>query len=342
MQDWAVLIRINDIEPLGASRLNSTNMSRPTEDDLPDYSEDEPKIEEHKTAPKRGTYAGLHSAGFSEFLLRDELMNAIQECGFEHPSEVQQEALPQAMMGSDIICQAKSGMGKTAVFVLSVLHRLELPPEPVSVIVLAHTRELAYQIKNEFDRFSRQMTGVTTEVIYGGVPISEHVKKLKTPASIIVGTAGRLNSLVRKGELKLDKLKHFIMDECDKLLEQLDMRSDVQSIFRLTPHEKQVMMFSATMNSEIRQVCRLFVQNPVEIYIDDETKLTLHGLQQYYVRLCDAEKTKRLVDLLDALQFNQVVIFVKSIERSVHLNKILAKAGFPSTTIHSGLSQGER
>jgi ATP-dependent RNA helicase UAP56/SUB2 len=130
------------------------------------------------------------------------------------------------------------------------------------------------------------------------------------------------------------------MDECDKMLEQLDMRSEVQSIFRLTPHEKQVMVFSAMMNTEVRNVARLFV-NPVEIYIDDETKLTLHGLQQYYVRLGDAEKTKRLIDLLDALQFNQAVIFVNSIERAVHLNKILESAGFPSTTIHSGLTQKE-
>jgi ATP-dependent RNA helicase UAP56/SUB2 len=316
-------------------------MNHPTEEELPDYSEEDEKLEERKTAPKKGTYAGLHSAGFTEFLLREELMNSIQECGFEHPSEVQQEALPQAMMGSDIICQAKSGMGKTAVFVLSVLHRLELPAEPVSALVLAHTRELAYQIKNEFDRFSRHLA-VRTDVIYGGVPISEHIEKLKNPPPIIVGTAGRISALVRRGDLKLDKLKFFIMDECDKMLEQLDMRSEVQSIFRLTPHEKQVMMFSATMNTEVRNVARLFVQNPVEIYIDDETKLTLHGLQQYYVRLNDAEKTKRLIDLLDALQFNQVVIFVKSIERAVHLNKILESAGFPSTTIHSGLTQKER
>jgi ATP-dependent RNA helicase UAP56/SUB2 len=317
-------------------------MNHPGEDELPDYSEDEEKVEERKTVPKKGTYAGLHSAGFTELLLREELMNAIQECGFEHPSEVQQEALPQAMMGSDIICQAKSGMGKTAVFVLSILHRLELPPEPVSALVLAHTRELAYQIKNEFDRFSRHMPDVRTEVMYGGVPISEQIQKLKNPPHIIVGTAGRISALVRKGELKLDKLKFFVLDECDKMLEQVDMRSEVQSIFRMTPHEKQVMMFSATMNLEVRAVGRLFVQNPVEIYIDDETKLTLHGLQQYYVRLGDAEKTKRLVDLLDALQFNQVVVFVKSVERAVHLNKILIAAGFPSTTIHSGLSQNER
>jgi ATP-dependent RNA helicase UAP56/SUB2 len=116
----------------------------------------------------------------------------------------------------------------------------------------------------------------------------------------------------------------------------------VQAIFKLTPREKQVMMFSATMNKEIRAVCRKFVQNQVEIFIDDDTKLTLHGLQQYYVRLAEAEKNRKLVELLDALQFNQVVIFVRSVPRANELNKILIEAGFPSTAIHSGLSQDER
>jgi len=120
------------------------------------------------------------------------------------------------------------------------------------------------------------------------------------------------------------------------------MRSDVQHIFRMTPHEKQVMMFSATMNKEIRNVFRKFAQNQVEIFIDDETKLTLHGLQQYYVRLAENEKNRRLIDLLDALQFNQVVIFVKSVSRAIELNKILVDSSFPSTAIHAGLKQEER
>ena len=317
---------------------------RGQEEDLPDFSEenDPEETKTNKTRVKKSGFSGLHSAGFSEFLLKEEIMNSIHECGFEHPSEVQQEALPQAIIGSDIICQAKSGMGKTAVFVLSVLHQLSGPPKPVSVLVLAHTRELAFQIKREFDRFSKRLEGLKTEVFYGGVQMSQQINSLKTPPTIVVGTPGRILALARKGALKLENIKHFIMDECDKMLDQLDMRSDVQHIFRLTPHNKQVMMFSATMNKEIRNVFRKFVQNQVEIFIDDETKLTLHGLQQYYVKLTENEKNRRLIDLLDALQFNQVVIFVKGVNRAIELNKILVESRFPSTSIHSGLSQEER
>jgi ATP-dependent RNA helicase UAP56/SUB2 len=120
------------------------------------------------------------------------------------------------------------------------------------------------------------------------------------------------------------------------------MRRDVQEIFRQTPHDKQVMMFTATLNKEIRPICKKFMQNPLEIYVDDEAKLTLHGLQQHYVKLQESEKNKKLTDLLDALEFNQVCIFVKSVSRANELNRLLVECNFPSICIHSGLTQDER
>jgi ATP-dependent RNA helicase UAP56/SUB2 len=120
------------------------------------------------------------------------------------------------------------------------------------------------------------------------------------------------------------------------------MRRDVQEIFRATPTTKQVLMFSATLSQEIRPVCKKFMQNPLEIYVDDETKLTLHGLQQYYIKLEEAEKNRKLNDLLDSLEFNQVIIFVKSTSRANELNKLLNECNFPSIAVHSGMPQEER
>lgn len=120
------------------------------------------------------------------------------------------------------------------------------------------------------------------------------------------------------------------------------MRRDVQDIFRATPHHKQVMMFSATLAKEMRPVCKKFMQNPLEIYVDDEAKLTLHGLQQFYVKLSEREKNRKLNDLLDTLEFNQVCIFVKSVARAVALDRILTDCNFPSICIHSQMSQEER
>jgi len=119
------------------------------------------------------------------------------------------------------------------------------------------------------------------------------------------------------------------------------MRKDIQNIFFQTPVDKQVMMFSATMPTDVRDTCKKFMQNQEEIFIDDD-KLTLHGIQQYYVNLKESEKSRKLNDLLDALLFNQVIIFVKSIQRAIELNKILVECNFPSIAIHSALETEER
>ena len=162
------------------------------------------------------------TTGFKDFLLKPELQRAITDCGFEHPSEVQQECIPQAVMGTDIMCQAKSGMGKTAVFVLCSLQQLDDAPPPLSVIVLCHTRELAFQIKSEFDRFTKYLdaTKFSLDVCYGGIPINQQKERLsKKPPTILIGTPGRMLALAKMKALDLKNVKHFIVDECDQMLE---------------------------------------------------------------------------------------------------------------------------
>ena len=317
-------------------------------DDLVDYEEEEASVETTDAKSKvkevkKGSYAGIHSSGFRDFLLKSELLLAVTDCGFEHPSEVQQECIPQAVLGMDIICQAKSGMGKTAVFVLALLQQLVPEEGQVDSLVLCHTRELAFQICQEFIRFSKYLPEVKVKVFIGGFPIKQHIALLEEDVpNIVVGTPGRILQLIKMKKLPVGKLKRFVLDECDHLLESLDMRRDVQTIFRATPHEKQVMMFSATLSKEIRPVCRKFTQNPEEIYVDNESKLTLHGLQQYYVKLTESEKNRKLNDLLDVLEFNQVVIFVNGVRRAKELNKLLVECNFPSMAMYGGLSQEER
>lgn len=137
---------------------------------------------------------------------------------------VQQVCIPQAILGTDVLCQAKSGLGKTAVFVLSTLQQIEPVAGEVSVLVMCHTRELAFQIKNEYQRFSKYMPEVKTEVFYGGTSWDENVKILadkSTHPHIIVATPGRLNALVREKKLRLGSVSRFVLDECDKMLDQI-------------------------------------------------------------------------------------------------------------------------
>lgn len=139
-------------------------------------------------------------------------------------STVQQVCIPQAILGTDVLCQAKSGLGKTAVFVLSTLQQIEPVNGEVGVLVMCHTRELAFQIKNEYARFSKYMPEVKTAVFYGGTDIKENEKILKdkeTHPHIIVATPGRLNALVRDKKLRLGSVSRFVLDECDKMLDQI-------------------------------------------------------------------------------------------------------------------------
>jgi len=291
----------------------------------------------------KGSYVSVHSSGFRDFLLKPEILKAIVDCGFEHPSEVQHECIPQAVLGMDILGQAKSGMGKTAVFVLATLQQIDPVDGEIAALVMCHTRELAYQIAKEYERFSKYMSSVKVGVFFGGMNISKDEETLKNNCPhIVVGTPGRILALVKSKKLNLKNLKHFILDECDQMLEQLDMRKDVQEIFRATPHEKQVMMFSATLSKDIRTVCKKFMLDPMEVYVDNEAKLTLHGLQQHYVKIQEKEKNRKLFELLDALEFNQVVIFVKSVQRCMALAQLLIDQNFPAIAIHRAMKQEER
>eukprot|EP01006_Ploeotia_vitrea_P028568 TRINITY_DN61244_c0_g2_i2.p1 TRINITY_DN61244_c0_g2~~TRINITY_DN61244_c0_g2_i2.p1 ORF type:complete len:345 (-),score=56.95 TRINITY_DN61244_c0_g2_i2:939-1973(-) len=243
-------------------------------------------------------------------------------------------------------------MGKTAVFVLSILQQLD-EDEPnngaVKALVLAHTRELAFQISKEFARFSQYIEGVNTAFYYGGTPSKTDRNNLisakanGTYPDIVAGTPGRILDLINSRTLNVNKLQHFVIDEADQMLESLQMRAVVQEIFKKTPRTKQVMMYSATMSAPTRATMKKFMQpDPVEIYVDSEEKLTLHGLQQYFVNLDENQKNRQLVNLLDALDFNQVIIFVNTVPRANALVGLLRECSFPALCLHSGLSQEDR
>jgi len=233
-----------ELEKTGDTSTVVESVSKPDDEELPDFDEEENqddavKEEEKDGETKKGNYAAIHASGFRDFLLKPELLRATVDCGFEHPSEVQHACIPQAILGTDILCQAKSGMGKTAVFVLACLQQLDASEKAVKVMVICHTRELAYQIKHEFERFAKFFSAVKTAVVYGGMPIDKDKEMLKDDCPhVLIGTPGRVLALCRTKDLKLDKLSQFVLDECDKCLDKLDMRKDIQQIFMETPKKE--------------------------------------------------------------------------------------------------------
>jgi len=314
------------------------------DEDLPQYDSDSDKEEEGAAAKPAQSAAGhisTSAASFRDFLLKPEILRAINDCAFEHPSKVQEESIPDGLAGNDIVAQAKAGMGKTAVFVTVTLERINVD-DGLQALCLVHTRELAYQVAKEFERFKAYLEGITVQCIYGGVPLPTQQKQLESdkPHSV-VGCPGRVKVLVQKKNLDLSKLKIFVIDEVDKVLEKQDMRSDVQEIFYTTPKNKQTLVFSATMPPEIKSTVMKFVRNPKEILIDMD-KLSLHGLSQFYVKLEESQKTRKLTDLMDILEFNQVIIFVRDKRRAASLNKILQESKFPSIELHSDMDATDR
>merc|ERR1711933_539346 len=185
---------------------------------------------------------------------------------------------------------------------------------------------------------------LTIDYYLGGEPVDLQIKKMQiNPPNIVVGAPGRILLLAEVGQLKLNKVEFFVLDECDKVLQNVDMRTQVQGIFKRTPHDKQVMMFSATLSDDIRPVCRKFTKNPMEIYVHDQTKLTLNGLLQHYVNLPEEkQKNRKLFDLLDDIDFNQVIIFVRSQDRAEALARILHAGQFPTAFIHGRMKQDDR
>lgn len=287
-------------------------------------------------------HAGVLASSFRDMLLKEQIQRAITELGFEHPSEVQQDAIPQALTGHDVICQAKAGMGKTAVFVIAILQQLSADmAEGVDSIVLCHTRELAYQIHQEFMRFAKFMPEVKVVALCGGFPKTTHQDLLKETTHIVVGTPGRILDLINDGSLKVGSVKHFVVDECDQLLGS-DMRVDVQRIFKLCPKDKQVMMFTATLSSPNKAIAVKFCSNPEFVIPDSETKLKLEGLVQYHVRIDEAKKNRKLHGLLRNLEYNQCIVFVKSLQRCKKLHEVLIENNQPCSMVHGKIPVEKR
>ena len=318
-------------------------MADPVENELLNFEDAEEPVEVKKDQKVKGHYVGVHSTGFRDFLLSPELNQALGDCGFEHPSQVQQECIPQALLGTDIICQGKSGMGKTAVFAISVLQQIDPVEGEVSCLVLAPTRELAQQICMEFDRFSKHMPNVRTRVFYGGLDRQVQRDTLRNDKpNIVVACPGRCLEFIKAKWLDVSKVKFFVIDEVDKVLEQDDMKKDIHDIFKALPQDKQTMLFSATMPEEIKKECRKMTKEAIEVFVDDDKKLTLHGLQQFYVKLQENEKNRKLCDILDNFKFNQLVVFVSKVQRAKALNAVLNDLEFPTVVLHSDLKQADR
>ena len=302
-----------------------------------DSSDKAPNKVESAKAAKAKTKKGDK---FSDFDLAKEVLAAVEQEGYTVPTEIQARAMPVILSGADMIGQANTGTGKTAAFALPLLSRIDPKVRATQVVVLAPTRELAIQVSEAFETYARNLSDISIATIYGGQSYGIQISQLRRGAHIVVGTPGRVIDHMKRGNLKLDKLKSFVLDEADEML-NMGFAEDVQWILSEAPEDRQTLLFSATMPHKLRRIAELHLSDPQDISAMTKT-LTVSTVHQRAVLVKSHEKLRLLARVLESEETDAVIIFVKTKDMSTRLAENLCQRGFQASALNGDMAQNQR
>lgn len=275
---------------------------------------------------------------FEDFFLKRELLMGIFEVGYEKPSPVQEEAIPLAVAGKNILARAKNGTGKTGAFVIPCLERVDQKSNFIQSLILVPTRELALQTSHIIKEIGKYMD-IQVMVTTGGTSLQDDIMRLYNPPHIIVATPGRILDLADKDVAKLENVKTVVFDEADKLLSP-DFQPVLERILAKTHPSRQIMLFSATFPVAVKDFKDKHVKDPVEINLMEE--LTLKGVTQYYAFVDERQKVHCLNTLFSKLEINQSIIFCNSVNRVELLAKKITELDYSCFYIHAKMQQQHR
>ncbi|RMD41015.1 hypothetical protein DV735_g4138, partial [Chaetothyriales sp. CBS 134920] len=293
-----------------------------------------PKDEREQTEDVTAT-KGLD---FEDFYIKRELMMGIFEAGFEKPSPIQEETIPVALTGRDILARAKNGTGKTAAFVIPTLEKVNPKNPKIQALLLVPTRELALQTSQVCKTLGKHL-GLEVMVTTGGIGLKDDIIRLQSPVHILVGTPGRILDLTSKGVADVSECSIFVMDEADKLLSP-EFTVVIEQLLNFHPKDRQVMLFSATFPLVVKDFKDKHMRDPYEINLMDE--LTLRGITQYYAFVEEKQKVHCLNTLFSKLQINQSIIFCNSTNRVELLAKKITELGYSCFYSHARMLQQHR
>ena len=276
---------------------------------------------------------------FNELNLSAELLAEVDKAGFVEASPIQEQTIPLALEGKDVIGQAQTGTGKTAAFGLPTLEKIRTEEATIQALVIAPTRELAVQSQEELFRFGRSK-GVKVRSVYGGSSIEKQIKALKSGAHIVVGTPGRLLDLIKRKALKLQYIETLILDEADEML-NMGFLEDIEAIISRVPDNRQTLLFSATMPEAIKRIGVQFMKDPEHVKIAAK-ELTTELVDQYYIRVKEQEKFDTMTRLMDVEQPELAIVFGRTKRRVDELTRGLKIRGFRAEGIHGNLDQNKR
>ncbi len=280
------------------------------------------------------------SQTFEQLGICDNLLKALKQVGYETPSPIQAESIPLLLAGRDILGQAQTGTGKTAAFAIPILQQLNLRLTSPQVLVLAPTRELALQVAEAFQTYAHFMKGFHVLPIYGGQGYESQIRALKRGVHVVVGTPGRIMDHMRKGTLKLDGLKHLVLDEADEML-RMGFIDDVEWILTHVPEERQIALFSATMPRQIAKVASTYLKDPAIVQIKLSTT-TAATIRQRYWPANENNKLDAITRILELEPFDAMIIFVRTKTATVELAEKLEARGYRTAPLNGDISQNVR
>ncbi len=278
---------------------------------------------------------------FSDLPISKKVLFSLEKMGYEKPTEVQKQAIPVVAEGKDLIAQAQTGTGKTAAFGIPIIDKVQPKEKKIQALILVPTRELAIQVAKELKDIGRSKR-VFVLAVYGGKSIQHQIDFLKRGNDvIIVGTPGRVKDLIDRGYIKLDNVKHFVLDEADRMLD-MGFIEDIEYIMSKLPKEKQTLLFSATMPKEILNLAEQFLKDDYETVKVAPEKVTVDRIKQKAYRVDEDKKFDVFKDVLKETLQGKAIVFTRTKKMADEVAKRLKREGFNADAIHGDYSQAKR
>lgn len=277
---------------------------------------------------------------FRDFEIKEEILKAIEELGYEKPSPIQSRAIKPMLEGGDIIGQAQTGTGKTAAFSIPILNNVDPKDRNLQAVILCPTRELAIQVSEEIRKLAKYMHGVRTLPIYGGQPIDRQIKALKGGVQIVIGTPGRVIDHMNRRTLKLSNVSMAVLDEADEMLD-MGFRDDIETILEGMNEDRQTALFSATMPKSILEITKKYQKDPIHIKVVRK-ELTVSNIKQYYMEVRPYDKLEALSRILDVYNPKLSVVFTNTKKGADELVSELQARGYLADSLHGDMKQVQR
>ena len=272
--------------------------------------------------------------------LSESTLKSIEDMGYKVPSPIQVQAIPIVLAGTDMVGQAQTGTGKTAAFMLPILEKIDPKNRSVQALVLCPTRELAVQVHDEAKKFAKNNRDIDILSIYGGQSYDPQIRALKRGVQIVVGTPGRVMDHMNRRTLKLDNLKFMVLDEADEML-NMGFKDDIESILVETPEDRQTVLFSATMPSEILKIARTHQKDPEVIKVTAK-ELSNRDINQYYIEVKSRDRMHAMIRCIDAMGITSSIVFTNTKREVDDLVSKLQSEGYVAEGLHGDLKQVQR